>query len=1102
MHLLVRGEASLDETAQAEDLNLSPADLVLLSFSDSDLTTMAAAWKTWADDGAKRPTLRLANLARLRHPMSVDLFVEKTIISAHAVLVRLLGGIEYWRYGVEELARTCRAHGVALALVAGDGRPDGRLAALSTLVATDLDAIEGLLEVGGPANARAALAFLAARARGSDVAAPAAVPLPVCGVYRRPTGRGTPVTVVFYRSYLLAGDTAPIDVLTEALADRGLDPEALYVPSLKEDGAATFVRDRINAHRPRVIINATAFSAIRDYGHGSPLEAGDCAILQVVMAGCSRTAWATSARGLGPNDLAMHVVLPEADGRILAGAISFKEPAVPIAELEFAATLHRPAEDLIADAANLAAGWARLAARPRASRCLALVLSTYPGRPDQVAHAVGLDGPASALAILQCLRRAGYNLTELPETSAALVDWLTTAQKHVRWPLIEYEAAFAQLPEDFRQAVIEAWGPAVADPSVKEGALLLPIVPIGAVLIALQPERGEPSERKAAYHDAKIPPRHSYVAFYLWLRQIARIDALIHLGAHGTLEWLPGKAVALSDGCAPRVLICGTPVIYPFIVNDPGEAAQAKRRIGAVTIGHMTPALVTTELDSRLKDLERLIDEFSSADGLDARRRKVLAREIVSAAELAGLSDDLALKPDISTADAIARIDGFLCDLKELAIRDGLHVFGATQGVPDPAVAACGPAEVAALLAALDGRFVAPGPSGAPSRGRRDVLPTGRNLITIDPRAVPTRTALIHGRNAADAIIARYREDRGEWPRAIVIDLWGSTTIRTGGEELAAALNLVGVRPIWDHASFRVSGLEVMAPAELGRPRVDVTLRISGLFRDMFPMQLALFHAAVERVAALSEDDDTNPIAAEVRRIGVPLDRVFGAAPGSYGAGVSELIDRDQWQERADLGRAYLAATSTAYRGEAASMDASELFSGRLAAADAFVHFHDHKEADILSSADYAAHEGGAIAAATAMGRADMVGYHVDTADPGRPKARTIAEEGARIVLGRATSPRWIKGQMRHGFRGAAEIAATVDNAYAFAATAGAVTSMHFDRLYQAYLGDAAVAAFIEAANPAAEAAMRQRFRQALERGLWRPRLNSAMTFLNRELSE
>ncbi len=1086
MHLLVRPAASLEETVAAEDLGLSPAEAILLSFSDSDLTEAAAGWRDW---GPERPSLRLVPLARLRHPMSVDLFREATLPGAKAVIVRLLGGLDYWRYGAEEFARCARAHGIALAMVPGDGRPDPRLAALSTVDPEDLAAVERLLDEGGPDNARRALAFVLGRAEGKGDPAPEPVPEPPFGVHRAPAGPGPHAAIVFYRSFRLAGDTAPIDALAEALAARGLDPVALYVPSLKDPEAAEWLADELAWLAPRVIVNVTAFSArgARAEDEASPLEAAGCTILQVALTGGPKSAWEASWRGLSAADLAMHVILPEIDGRLFAGALSFKEAAPPDPALEFATVRHCPDPAQVVHVADLAAAWAALATRPRADRSVALVLSTYPGRPDQIAHAVGLDGPASAAAIFSRLGFEGFAVGSAPEDGAAIIAALSDPVRRVRWPIEDYRTAFATLPEPLRRAVADAWGPPEADPAFADGALVLPLRTYGSIALALQPERGEARDRKAEYHDPTVPPRHGYVAFYLWLRQVHGVEAIIHLGAHGTLEWLPGKAVALSPEDAPRALLGAVPVIYPFIVNDPGEAAHAKRRLGAVTIGHMTPPLVTAELEGGLAEVERLVDEFAAADGVDPRRRRRIAGELVDAAHRGGVAEACGLRPGMAEAEAISRIDAFLCDVKKLAIRDGLHVFGANGH----------DGEMDALVAALDGRFVPPGPAGAPSRGRADVLPTGRNLYSADPRAIPTRTAVELAQAAADAIIRRYVEDHGDWPRAIVLDLWGSATMRTGGEELATALHLLGARPTWHDGSFRVSGVEIVPAAALGRPRVDVTLRISGLFRDVFAEQIALFDLAVRRIAALDEPEAANPLAAARRAAEAGraagtegrLDRVFGPAAATYGAGVAARLDAGDWADRAALGQAYLAASSTAYAGDgSAHPDAA--FADRVGTADAFVHIQDHAETDILTGLDHAAHEGGFAAAAAALGNRRAALFHAETGDPAAPQVRTLAEAATRVVHGRAASRRWIDGQMRHGFRGAAEMAATLDAAFALAATSGTVTSAGFDRLYEAYLGDPTVAAFLDQANPAARTAMRARFDEALRRGLWTPRRN------------
>ena len=642
----------------------------------------------------------------------------------------------------------------------------------------------------------------------------------------------------------------------------------------------------------------------------------------------------------------------------------------------------------------------------------------------------------------------------------------------------------------------EAWGKPANDPDLRDGAFRFRARRFGNVTVALPPDRGRLSERRADYHDAALPPRHALLAFALWLRHAAKVDAIVHMGAHGTLEWLPGKAVALTSACFPEAMVGPLPVFYPFIVSNPGEAAQAKRRIAAVTIGHLPPPLVVAGLSGAARDLERLVDEYAQADGLDRRRRDRLAGLIVEQARRSGLAREAGVDGAADADEVLAGIDAWLCDLKDFAVKDGLHVYGrmpAAEGA-DPAWQAAwqasAEAERAALIAALDGRRVAPGPAGAPARGRRDVLPTGRNLYTADPRMLPTPTAMDLGGLAADEVIRGHLQAHGEMPRALVIDLWGSATLRTGGEEIAHGLALMGCRPVWDHATGRVTGIEVLPPVAIGRPRVDVTWRISGLFRDLFPAQIALIDAAVRAVAAREEASDENPLAAAWRnaaRNPAALSRIFGTAPGAYGAGIGDIGTEP---DRVAIGTAYLAAASHAYGG--ADGGATELpgaFATRVAQADLLVHASDDPGRDLLEGAEDAAFVGGFAAAAEALGRSpDLI--MLDVTDPARPRARPLGQALARIVRARAVNPRFIAGQMRHGPRGAAELAETVDRLIDFAATTGAVSSTLIDLVHDAYLGDPAVRDFLLRENPAAARAIAARLDAARRNGWWHPLRN------------
>jgi cobaltochelatase CobN len=1220
MHRLNTTSTSLDEIVEPVDLEQSPGDVVVLSFADSDLSALAAAW---ALEQHALPSVRLVHLRDLRHPMSVDLWIERMATRAKVILVRLIGGLDWWRYGVEQLSAVARTHDIKLALLPGEDRDDPRLAAASTLPPGELDTLLRFFREGGRENLRALLRRLGRHAVADldlahlDLAEP--TPLPRLAGYLPDLGAidierlaasvrpGRPVVpIIFYRALLLAGDTGAIDALCEALSTRGLAPAPLAITSLKEMAAAAFVRDALARLHPAVVVTTTAFAASGDGGDPTPLDGADVPVLQAVIATTRRAAWRESSRGLGAADLAMHVVLPELDGRVLAGAIAFKDSLSPHAELAFTSLASRPEPDRIAAVADRVAALVRLRERPRAERRIAVAMPDYPGAPGRTGYAVGLDVPASVVALLGDLAAAGYGVRDAPETSGALLDALNagstacghdpplqgegrTAEGSPGWggggaaddgdaayaetlspppgplaradlppaeprysessatqqsdrsrqqpisvggggprrrttdypaslSLADYAQLLTALPAELATRIHDAWGDLADDPDARDGRFRFRVGVYGNIVVALPPDRGRPGERRADYHDPALPPRHALVAFWLWLRHVFQADALVHMGAHGTLEWLPGKAVALTATCFPEAIIGALPVFYPFIVSNPGEAAQAKRRIAAVTIGHLPPPLVAADLSGDALRLERLVDEYAQADGLDRRRRERLAALIVEATRETGLGREAGVDANADADEVLRRVDAWLCDLKDLSIKDGLHVYGRAPMAPgaDPAWQMSAAAEGKALLAALDGRRVLPGPAGAPMRGRRDVLPTGRNLFVADPRMLPTPTAMEFGQRAAAEVIRCYLQAHGEMPRTLVIDLWGSATLRTGGEEIAQGLSLMGCRPTWDPATGRVTGIEVLPPAAMGRPRVDVTWRISGLFRDIFPAQIALIDAAVRAIAAREETADENPLAAACRplpvpppltptlpspacgggtgrgqaeegRVGAPA-RIFGTAPGAYGAGVEDLIGREA--DRSAISAAYLASASHAYggpEGEAAPMP--DAFAERIASADGLVHPGDDPGRDLLEGAEDVAFVGGFAAAAAALGRApDLI--MLDVTDPHRPRARPLDAALARIVRARAINPRFIAGQMRHGPRGAAELAETVDRLIGFVQTTDAVPSALIDLLHEAYLADPQVRAFLLRENPAAARAIAARLGAARRHGWWHPRRN------------
>ncbi|MGF1501368.1 MAG: cobaltochelatase subunit CobN [Paracoccaceae bacterium] len=1253
MHLLAAEPGQVSDGSEPVDPAQTPGEIVVLSAADTELAALAAARAALETVGEAPPTLRLASLGWLGHPFSVDRYLDRTASHARLVIARVLGGEAYWPYGIEQFAARLGAAGIPFVALPGDDKPDDGLARLSAATRTDWETLWGYLVEGGPENARNFLR-LAAHLIGRAPRPEGPRPLLRAGLYWPGAGTaelarirsewhpGAPVAaIVFYRALLQGAGLEPIDRLVGALLAEGLNPLPAFVASLKDPvSAATLARLFADAP-PAVVLNTTAFAvgspdtaaAPAETRQPTPLDAPGAPVFQVVLSGSAEADWAAGTRGLGPRDIAMHVALPEIDGRILTRAVSFKGEAYRDAATECPITAYRAVGDRVRFTARLAANWARLAATPAADRRLAMVLANYPNRDGRLANGVGLDTPASAIGMLRALAAHGYAVEHAPGDGAELMarlqagptNWLATRpdgrrrpQDRIggeRLPLPDYRRHWDALPDAVKTAVDARWGPPEADPYLEDGAFTLAILRFGAVALGIQPARGYDIDPAETFHSPDLVPPHHYFAFYIWLREVFGSHAVIHLGKHGNLEWLPGKALALSEACLPEAVLGALPQLYPFIVNDPGEGAQAKRRTSAVILDHLTPPLTRAETYGPLAALEALVDEYAEASAVDPRRAAHLRSQILAETAATGLDIDAGLTGETDPDSRLSRLDAWLCEIKESQIRDGLHVFGesptgrqerdlaqalarlprgdgrgadasllralaedcgigpeimdpldcplaaphagprhpALAGAADgpwrsmgdtverlealasallegsrpapgplsaavlaglesrirPALAACGPRETRALLDGLDGRFVAPGPSGAPTRGRLDVLPTGRNFYSVDTRAVPTPAAWTLGWASATRLVERHLQEEGDWPRRIALTAWGTANMRTGGDDIAQALALMGVRPRWDGASRRVTGFEILPLSVLARPRVDVTLRVSGFFRDAFPGLIDLVDSAARAVMALDEPAAENPAAgahaeerARLAARGHPAPdraagfRVFGSKPGAYGAGLQAMIDERLWRSPADLAEAWLTWGAYAYGDGAEGAPARDRLETRLASADAVVQNQDNREHDLLDSDDYYQFEGGMAATVQHLsGRAPPV-YHADHSRPERPVIRTLEEEIARVVRARVVNPKWIAGVKRHGYKGAFEMAATVDYLFAFAATTGAVRGHHFDLVHDAYLADAETRGFLEETNPAALREIAARLEEAIERGLWQPRANAARNLL------
>ncbi|SES16418.1 cobaltochelatase subunit CobN [Actinokineospora terrae] len=1167
--------------------------ILLLSTSDTDLLSARAS-------GAE---YRLANPARL-HLDDLPGLLE----GADIVVVRLLGGRRAWEEGLDSLLAGPRP----VVVLGGEQAPDAELMELSTVPGGVVAEAHRYLAFGGPDNLRELVHFLSDTIllTGTGFAAP--VDLAPWGHLEREARRteGPRVGVLYYRAHHLAGNTAFIAALADAVEDAGAVAVPVYCASLRTAPQELLsVLGTLDALIVTVLAaGGTLPAAASAGGDDGAWDVGaladlDIPILQGLALTSDRATWEESDDGLSPLDTATQVAVPEFDGRLITVPFSFKE------QDRDGLSVYVPNPERAARVAGIAVKHAVLRHTPPAERKIALMLSAYPTKHSRIGNAVGLDSPVSAIRLLDALRAAGYDLgpeDALPGVANgdgdalihALIEaggqdpnWLTEKQltgNPVRISAAEYRAYFDTLPEDLRASMEQHWGPAPgelfvdrsADP---EGEIVLAALRAGNLVLMVQPPRGFGENPVAIYHDPDLPPSHHYLAAYRWVASTFGAHAMVHLGKHGNLEWLPGKNLGLSASCGPDAALGDLPLVYPFLVNDPGEGTQAKRRAHATLVDHLVPPMARAESYGDIARLEQLLDEHSNIAAMDPAKLPAIRAQIWTLIQAAKLDHDLGLddRPhDVEFDDFLLHVDGWLCEIKDVQIRDGLHTLGdapvgaarvnlvnsmlrarqmwggqaaalpglrealglaedgsesrtrvdeidavalslvqamedagwgdARQacvdvlGKSNPAVeAVLGFAaeeivprlarttdELDNILHALDGGYVPAGPSGSPLRGLVNVLPTGRNFYSVDPKAIPSRLAWETGSAMAESLLARYRKDTGEWPRSVGLSVWGTSAMRTSGDDIAEVLALLGVRPVWDEASRRVSSLEAIPPAELGRPRVDVTVRISGFFRDAFPHVVYMLDDAVRLVADLDESDEDNYVRAHVLADSdadarTATTRIFGSKPGAYGAGLLPLIDSHNWRDDSDLAEVYAVWGGFAYGRDldgVAARPAMEAAYRRINVAAKNV---DTREHDIADSDDYFQYHGGMIATVRALTGRAPAAYIGDSTRPESVRTRTLAEETNRVFRSRVVNPRWIEAMRRHGYKGAFELAATVDYLFGYDATTGVVADWMYDKLAQTYALDPENRKFLSESNPWALHGIAERLLEAAERKMW-----------------
>ena len=1253
--------------------------LVLVTTADTDILT---ADRALAGLPQEFPQVRAFNPVALESEEARAELLS-AVGEAGAVVLRLLGGKRAMTGSFDPLVNLCHERGIPLIACPGHQEWDEDLVTACSVPVAELETVFSYLIRGGIPNFRNLFLFLSDTYLGSSFGHEAPEPVPWEGIYHPDANAEESVDVetfirnrflpdrpsvglLFYRAHWMSGNLQFVDDLIRCLESRELNVLPVYSYSLKhnpeEDGQrsrtlTSFMAAENGTARVHCIINTMGLAMSdlsQDEGTGPTIATGwsvdlldalDVPIIQGIVSTGTRQEWEENSLGLGPIDTAMNVALPEFDGRIITVPISFKEETAGSNGNALATSrLQRyvAAPDRMDSLARLAAKWAGLRLKSNADKRIAIIMSNYPTKDARIGNAVGLDTPASVVSLLHALQAAGYQVEDIPADGDELVhriiercsndrDSLTEEQLRLAVGHVErrqYAEWFHGFPPRVQQQLQEAWGDPPGQVYRIGDTLAIAGLQLGNIFIGLQPPRGFGENPIAVYHSPDLTPTHHYIAYYRWIGDIFQADAMIHVGKHGTLEWLPGKGIGLSSACYPEVALGDMPLFYPFIINNPGEGTQAKRRTHATIIDHLIPPMTTADSYGDIARLEQLMDEHYQCQTLDPGKLPILEGQIWEMVQQAELHRDLGVEaqPD-DFGGFMLEIDGYLCEIKDVQIKDGLHTLGQApteeqligllcaltrldiSGIPslrgalasalgldysalleDPGQAVEGnlpslleeldpetplrsagdlverlemlcrsaygqlqaggfrsqlvpevvtrligqpdpdtervlryvtdfiyPAlmrtsdEIGNLLRGLEGRFVPPGPSGAPTRGMANVLPTGRNFYSVDPKTLPSPAAWDVGRDLGDALLDKYLQEEGGYPEMVGMVVWGTSAMRTHGDDIAQIMYLLGVRPVWQQESRRVSGLEVIPLEELGRPRIDVTVRISGFFRDAFPNLIYLLDQAVERVAHLDEPPERNFIVKhlqedlaqenlsaespgesgdlgqsnEAAARSASLYRIFGSKPGTYGAGILPVLDERNWETVQDLAEVYTAWGGYAYTRQDFGVSARPQFRQRFSQIVIAAKNQDNREHDVFDSDDYMQYHGGMIATVRALTGRNPRQFFGDSSDPSRSRVRDLQDEARRVFRSRVVNPKWMESMKRHGYKGAFELAATVDYMFGYDATAQVVEDWMYESVTEEYVLNEEMQQFFRQSNPWALRGIVERLLEAIERGMW-----------------
>jgi len=845
--------------------------------------------------------------------------------------------------------------------------------------------------------------------------------------------------------------------------------------------------------------------------------------------------WENDSSGLS-SELYWQVAWPEMEGRIepvMMGGVTSNETD-PYTGINI--QRYTPLQDRIERITNRVLNWTQLQTLSNSEKKVALIYYNLHGGKDGVGASY-LNVPESIAEILKALKNDGYTVPD-DYSVEYIINILTTVGNNVgSWApgeleklieagaitisLDEYMEWFNSLPENLQQEVIDQWGPAPGNVMVYEDKIVIPGIMLGNIFVGAQPMRGWGENSTDIAHSATLPPTHQYIAFYMWLQKGMETNAVIHLGTHGTLEWLPGRSVGLGEDDWPDVLLGDVPNIYPYIVDNTGEGTQAKRRGYAVIIDHLTAPIIVSGLYGDLAQLQDLINSYDNTELQE--RKEILKAQILELVEKLHLDEDLNLNLQTTEFETIKNmVEHNLEELSATLMPYGLHTFGlALEGeVLDQmveSIVSFDPAnrdnaefremirellsqnlEIMNLLAALRGEYISSSLGGDPIRRAEDVLPTGVNFYSFDPRTAPDRTAWLIGMEMADDMLEDYYQKNGCYPETVGIVVWSTETMRTVGQSIAMILRYMGLEPAYD-SKGRFTGVTVTSLEELNRPRVDVLVTISGLFRDTFSYTINILDSAIRMVANLSEATEDNYIKkhyledlGEYLQNGMSSDdadilagaRIFGPPPEAYGTGVAQQVpSTSKWDDSSDLVDTYLSRMSYIYGNSAYGINGLEAFKNQLKNVDATIQVRDNNYG-LLDNDDVYQYLGGLTLAAETLSGKDLSVYIANTRIT--PKIETLAEFMSNEIRTRMLNPKWTEGMLNEGFSGANEIAKEIGYLFAWdAVTSEAVKDWMWEEIANTYVFNENTRSQFMEANPYAFSSAVAWMLEAIHRDMW-----------------